>query len=576
MRSGDLARLWASLALAALVMLPGAAAGARGGGGADLVILNGRIYAADGKPGFKEAVAVRGRKIVFVGTDADAKRYVRSSTKVIDANGHSVIPGLIDNHVHLLSGGEALEGPAFGGVRDAAALKRAIDSFLDANPDVTWIRGGGLYGQFTAKDLDPLTRGKPALLMAGDGHSMIANSAAMKLAGITRETPAPAGGEISKDPATGEPNGVFMETAQAVIERAIPPRTDADMERLLQKATDEALRNGVTTIVNVAHPAELTVYAKARREGRLRVRLYNAIWLTANPPAGGRSGLGFPAEFAFSEKDADDFDRLRSSYPNDDRLQLRMVKIMSDGVIESHTASMLQPYEDQSNLGVPNYTPEDLTRVITMMDRRGWQIMTHALGDRAVRTALDAYETAAKSNKPPPGGRRHKIEHMESMDPADIPRFGQLGVIASFQLAHASPMVGPGRDAERWRYLGYLRSAWGFPWKSINEAGGRVVFGSDWPVVSLNPGRAMHVGMNRMLNPPVPDQRLTMAEIIDGYTRDGAYAVYQEHKLGTIEVGKTADLVLLSDDIFAHPPVGSMGVNMTILDGEVVYEKTRQ
>ncbi len=565
------ASLWMAGAGAALLAATAAqAAGAK----ADLVILHGHVYAADGKPGFKEAVAIKGDRIVKVGSDAEVAPLAGPATRIIDAHGHTVIPGIIDNHVHMLAGAEGQEGVSLRGIRTAEALQAAIRGYLAKRPDVAWIRGDGYYGGFTRKDLDAVTGGKPALFMAGDGHSVLANTKALQIAGITKDTSAPAGGEIVRD-ADGELTGVFRESAQGVMEAALPRPTDADVMRLLAEATETAHKAGVTTIVNLANPADIAIYDRARAAGQLHLRLYNGLWLTPVMTGGVKSGLDFPEVFTFTEKDADDFDAIRRKYRSDDLMSVRMVKIMVDGVIESHTAAMLAPWADQPGTGAANYTPAELDRVIAMMDRRGWHIMTHALGDRAVRMALDAYQNAFAANPAPPQGRRDKIEHIESIDPADIPRFGQLGVIASVQPAHAGGMNDPDHKAARWRYLGYERSAWGFPWKSIKDAGGRLAFGSDWPVASLNAGRAMSVALNRRLNPPVPDQRLTVAELIDGYTRDSAYTIFKDKELGSLEPGKLADVVVLADDIFANPPTSGadLVVDETVFDGKVVYAR---
>jgi predicted amidohydrolase YtcJ len=540
---------------------------------ADVIILHGKVYAADGQTGFKQAVAIRGNKIVLVGTDAEVEKLRGGKTQVIDAQGKTVLPGLIDNHVHFLGGAGALEGPDLTQVNDVASMQAALRTFLAANPNVEWIRGGGFYADIKRQDLDAVTGDKPAVLMAGDGHSVVANTKALEIAGITKTTPSPAGGEIVKD-ASGELTGVFLETAQSVMEKALPNWTATDMERLVVRGTAEAHKAGVTTILNVAHPPELEVYDKLNKAGNLKLRIYNALWLTP-PMNDARPGIGFPSVFTFSEADADEFDKLRERYKGDDKLKLNTVKIMLDGVIESHTAWMLRAYDNRNTTGVPNYTSEELTKAIALMDKRGWQVMTHGLGDRAVRVALDAYDNANKVNAAPAQGRRHKIEHIETMDPAEVPRFGQLGVTASLQPEHGAGMNDPQMRGERWRNLGFTRSAWGFPWKSIKDAGGRVAFGSDWPVVTINPGRAIQIATNRIPHPPIPDQKLTLAQALDAYTRDSAYAIFADKSVGSLEAGKLADVVILADDIFANPPKGDLVVEKTIFDGKVVYSRTK-
>jgi predicted amidohydrolase YtcJ len=343
------------------------------------------------------------------------------------------------------------------------------------------------------------------------------------------------------------------------------------MARLLTLATAEAHKAGVTTAIVVGGSEEIDAYDAARASGALQVRIRMAMWLRQQP-----SGPGLPSRFDFSEREADHFDEIRRRYKEDALLQVNLVKIMLDGVIESHTAAMLGDYADQpGNRGTANYTPEALAAAIGMMDRRGWQVMTHALGDRAVRMALDAYEKVAAANPAPRRGRRPHIEHIESIDPAEVPRFGKLGVIASLQPAHAGGMNNPARSSQRWRNIGYERSAWGFPWRSIKESGGRIVFGSDWPVASLNAGRAVTVALGRIDHPPVPSQRLTMPEILAAYTSDGAFGIFEESRLGAIRPGYLADVVVFTSDLAAGPPETpeSFEVAATVFDGRVVYRR---
>lgn len=539
-------------------------------GPADLVVTNGKVYTSDGRGTVAEAVAVRGNRIAAVGLSADVDTLRGPQTEVIDAHGGTVIPGLIDSHVHFLMGAETLDQVSLRGIRSPEEIRQRIREYIASHPDRAWVRGWGYFSGLTRRDLDDATGDKPALFIAGDGHSMLANSNALALAGITKATPNPEGGEIVRDARTGEPNGILLETAQALMTKVIPAPSPAETRQLIARGTEEAHRAGVTSIVNVAGPDELEAYDAARKAGELKLRIHAALWLKQE------TDTGLPKTFAFAEADADRFDALRRRYADDDLFKMGIVKVMLDGVIESHTAAMLMAYTNrQETSGHANYTQDELNRVIGMMDRRGWQVMTHALGDRAVRMALNAYERTNADNPAPSRGRRHKIEHIETIDPVEVPRFGQLGVIASFQPSHAGGMNNPKRSSTRWGNIGYERSAWGFPWKSIKDAGGRIALGSDWPVASLNPGRGLFVALNRMPNPPIPDQKLKMAELIDGYTRDGAYTIFEDDRRGTLEAGKLADVVVLATDVISQPPSesGDLIVETTIFDGAVVYRR---
>ena len=538
---------------------------------ADVLITNGKVYSADDRGTIFEAVAIRGNRIVEVGPSAALERLRGPATTAIDARGGSVLPGFIDSHVHFLMGAETLDQVSLRNIRSVPEAQQRIREYLAANPDRAWIRGYGYFGELTRRDLDAVTGDKPALFIAGDAHSMLANTKALALAGITKDTPNPEGGEVVRDPSTGEFTGVLKETAQALMTAALPKPSDAEMQQLVTRGTEAAHRAGVTSIVNVGGTDEIAAYEAARRAGALKLRIHSGLWLKAES-----SDPGLPKTFAFTEADADRFDALRKRVADDDLLKTGIVKIMLDGVIESHTAAMLAPYSNRPGAsGHANYSQEELNRVIAMMDRRGWQVMTHALGDRAVRMALDAYDHTIKVNPAPARGRRHKIEHIETIDPADVPRFAQLGVIASLQPSHAGGMNNPKRTSTRWANIGYERSAWGFPWKSIKDAGGRLAFGSDWPVASLNPGRGMFVALNRLAHPPIPDQKLTMRELIDAYTRDGAYTIFEDERRGTLTAGKLADVVILATDVLAQPPgvSGDLVIDTTIFDGKVVYRR---
>jgi predicted amidohydrolase YtcJ len=550
---------------------PGGAQSGVAGGSADLIITNGRVYTADGQGTIAEALAIQGNRITHVGR-ADAIEARRGpQTEVIDAHGATVLPGLIDSHVHFLMGAETLDQMSLRNVRTAADVQQRIREYVAANPGRSWIRGWGYFSGITRQDLDVATGETPALFIAGDGHSMLANTKALTLAGITKTTPNPEGGEIVRDRKTGEATGVLLETAQALLSAVLPAPTAAEQRRLIAKGTEEAHKAGVTTIVNVGGSDELEAYDGARAAGELKLRIHSALWLKQD-----NADAALPKTFAFTEADADRFETFRRKYAEDDLFRTGIVKIMLDGVIESHTAAMLEPYTNRpSTSGHANYSQEELNRVIAMMDRRGWQVMTHALGDRAVRMALDAYEHANAVNSAPARGRRHKIEHIESIDPVEVPRFAKLGIIASLQPSHAGGMNNPKRTPTRWANIGYERSAWGFPWKSIRDAGGRLAFGSDWPVASLNPGRGMFVALHRMPNPPIPDQALTMGEVIDAYTRDGAYTIFEDERRGRLAPGTLADVVVLASDVFARPAesAGDLVVDTTIFDGKVVYRR---
>jgi predicted amidohydrolase YtcJ len=540
-------------------------------GPVDLIVVNGRVFTADGRGTVAEALAVRGNQVLAVGSNREIKRLRRRATRVIDAHGGTVLPGFNDAHVHLLGGGLALEKVDLLDATTLPEIERKIREFAAANPDRPWVLGRGWYyqpfpgGLPTRQLLDALVPDRPAHMVAYDGHTAWVNSKALALAGITRRTPNPPNGVIVKDPRTGEPTGVLKEAAQRLIEKVLPEPTRADRLRALRAAVGAAHRAGVTSVQNASGSAqEFELYDELRRAGELKLRVYSAI------------SAGGPVD----EMRAAELDAIRARYADDVLFKTGAVKLMIDGVIEAHTAAMLAPYANRpATAGTPMMTPEELDRTVALLDARGWQIMIHAIGDRGIRLALDAYERAARVNAPPARGRRHRIEHIETIDPADIPRFGRLGVIASMQPFHGSPS--DNQIAVWTANIGPERASRGWAYRSIAEAGGRLAFGSDWPVVTLDPRFGLHMAVTRTTPAGTPAggwfaaEALPLARALEAYTSGAAFASFDEHRKGTLAPGMLADIVILSADLFSLPPARLLDavVTMTIFDGKVVYER---
>jgi predicted amidohydrolase YtcJ len=278
----------------------------------------------------------------------------------------------------------------------------------------------------------------------------------------------------------------------------------------------------------------------------------------------------------FAEAEADRFDAVRRRITSDDRFKVGAVKLLVDGVIETNTAVMLAPYvNNPATSGVPNHQAQELDRIVRLLDARGWQIFIHAIGDGGVRMTLDAFERAARANPEPPRGRRHRVEHIETIDPADVPRFGALGVIASMQPPHTRLMNGPSPKGQWTANIGFERQARGWMWKGIQQSGGHLAFGSDWPVASLDPLAGIWIGLNRIGHGDVPNQRLTLAEMIDGYTIGPAYGSFDEARKGRLAAGHLADVVILTRDVFEQPPASADDVKVatTIFGGKIVYRR---
>jgi predicted amidohydrolase YtcJ len=540
-------------------------------GPVDLIVINGKVYAGDGATDLAEAVAVTGNKVVRVGTNREIQRLKRAQTTVIDAKGGAVVPGFNDAHTHLINGGLSLDQISLLDATTLDDIKDTVRVWSEAHPERTWITGRGWYYQAfngampTRQLLDQLVPDRPAYLIAYDGHTGWANSKALELAGITRRTKAPANGTIVRDARTGEPTGALKEAAMSLMTAAAPKPTDEDRIAAIRSAIDEAHRFGITSVQDAGGtPDDLQLLDRLRKRGELSLRVYQAL----------------RADATLTETGIQELEQIRERFADDPLLKTGAVKMIADGVIESHTAAMLEPYANRATIsGDARFTPEQLNKVVAMLDEAGWQVMTHAIGDAAVRMTLDAYEAAARANPAPARGRRHRIEHIETIDTADVPRFGKLGVIASMQPVHATPSPTPG---DVWSVnIGEARAARGWMWNSIAKSGGRLAFGSDWPVMTLDPIKGLHVAVTRTTPEGlprggwIPTERLTVRKAIDAYTRDAAFASFDEVRKGMLARDMLADIVILTEDIFSGPAsrLTTTEVAVTIADGKVVYRR---
>ena len=559
---------WLAVTAAACGTAP--APGPAGGRAADLVILNGRVFTADAPGTTAQAVAVAGNTILLVGTTEAVSARRGPQTRVVDAHGGTVAPGFNDSHVHFIGGGITLGDVDLAGLTTLAQVQDTIRAFAAAHANLAWVEGRGwLYSPFpggspTKDQLDAAVPDRPAVMTCYDGHSVWVNSKALALAGITKDTPNPANGLVVKDPRTGEPTGHLKESATVLLDTVKPKPTEADRRAALRKAVSHAHQFGITSVQNAGTSFEdLALYQQTRRAGELQVRAYLAMSTSSST----------------TEADLDRMEEARKALGDDPTLTTGAVKIYADGVIESRTAAMLAPYVHSRSSGAPNLSADQLDHLVAMVDKRGWQILIHAIGDRAIRMSLDAFERAAAVNAAPARGRRHRLEHIEAIAAAEIPRFGKVGVIASQQPMHvplgdmnAEHPSGPWPDN-----VGPDRYSRAWAWKSIQDAGGRLTFGSDWPVAPLDPGLGIWVVTTRKGPQNAADQKLSMSDAIDGYTRWPAYASFEEQRKGTLAPGMLADIVVLTTDAFTNPPAkaGDVVVDTTIFDGRVVYERPR-
>jgi len=535
---------------------------------ADSVLINARIYAVNPEKPWAQAMAISAGKIIAVGSDESIAAYQGPSTRVIDAKGHMVLPGFVDSHVHMMAGAAMLEQISLHDAKSIHDFQKKIKDYAAAHPEKEWIQGMGWYysifgksGMPDKKYIDEVVPDRPVYVSAYDGHSSLANSKALEVAGITRNTPDPPAGIIVRNPETGEPTGVLKEAAGRLMMNAIPQTTYEEERDLLTKGIHYATSLGFTRLISAGgDAARIELFDEIRQRGDLTTRFYMAQFV--NPP------VPLNVLRMMEEK------RKKHS---DDWIDLGSVKFLLDGVIEAHTAAMLEPYEnDPTNRGFFNFDPEVYKESVAEFGRLGFTISTHAIGDATIRLALDAYEAANRVNGQTDA--RSRIEHIEAPSARDIPRFGKLGVIASMQPLHATPndnmlnvwagSIGPERASRAW------------PWRSILAGGADLAFGSDWPVVSLNPWEALEILLTRETpegTPPggwLPEQRLTLEEAIQGYTMGGAMAANRERTEGSIEVGKLADVIIVSQDLFKIAPneISETEVLMTMVEGKAVYQ----
>jgi predicted amidohydrolase YtcJ len=549
-----------TLAAAALAAILGAGAGGEKGPPADRVFLNGRIWTGEpGRP-WAEALAVRGTRLIAVGRSDDVKDLAGKGTDVFDLHGHFVAPGFIDAHLHLLDGGLSLEELRLDEAATLEQLTKAVSEWAKAHPEQHWVTGEGWqYEAFpgglpTRRQLDAIVPDRPAWLVSYDGHTGWANSLALRLAGVTRTTSEPPGGTIGRD-ASGEPSGILKETAMQLVARLVPKPLPHEKERALKAAIEQAAAWGLTSVHQAGMDEEdLRLLASAAQDVP-KLRVYVALRIERNPT---------PAVLAHQ-------DELRQRYA-EGLVRVGAIKGYVDGVVESGTAAMFDPYPTGGR-GIPRWTQEELDRAVAAYDAAGWQVMLHAIGDRAIDMALTAFERAARANGT--SGRRHRVEHIEVPRLSDLPRFRAGGIIASTQALFAYPGPKP-EETVYIKALGPERARRAMPFKSIDAAGAVQAFGSDWPVFSAQVVRGIGCAVTRTTAEglPVggwePDERLSPEAALAHFTRDAAFAEHAEKEKGTLAPGKLADFVVLSQDILRSPPerIRDTKVLLTVLGGQ--------
>ncbi len=548
---------------------------------ADLALKGGAVYTVDGARSWAQAVAIRDGRITFVGTDKDLEAHIGPDTRVVDLKGRMLMPAFQDAHIHPISAGIEASSCDLNrlevGDRATDAIKRretvdryvaAIKQCADEHPDEAWITGGGWLmsafgpGAITRRELiDAIVPDRPVILYSADGHTAWVNSKALELAGVTDETPDPPGGRIDRD-SQGVAIGSLQEGAAGLVSAVMPATTDAQLQKGLRYAVKLLNGYGITAIqdASVDEP-DLKAYQAVDQAGELSLHVVGSIWWERD------QGL----------EQIENIKRLSSTYTKG-QVDARTVKIMQDGVIESYTAVVLEPYKlpgKDKVYGISMVDPEKLKTIVTTLDADGFQVHFHAIGDGAIRQVLDAIEAARKANGDL--GHRHHISHLEVIQPVDVPRFRELGVTANFQpvWAFADPYI---TDLTL-PFMGKERAQWIYPIRSVLQSGGVVAFGSDWSVSSPNPMVEIEVAVTRMgpfgetKTPFLPDERINLPEAIAAFTINAAYVNRLEKQTGSVEVGKLADLVVLDRNLFAIPPteISDAKVLVTLFEGKAVH-----
>jgi predicted amidohydrolase YtcJ len=535
---------------------------------ADLVLQNGNIYTVNDRQPRAEAVAVKGDRIVFVGSNREAQKYIGKSTRVVDLKGETVVPGMTDAHHHLEGVGFREMTLNLEGVNSLEEFLAKVKARVDQARPGEWVTGRGWIETFwkppvfpTRWDLDKVAPNNPVVLTRADGHGIVVNSAALKAAGINKNTPSPFGGEVSKDKQSGEPNGMLLDAAQGLVRNYIPANTPVDDERAIVLGVNRDVSLGWTQVQNPGGSyGDIELYKKLYAAGQIKLRIYKAV-----------SAPGLEAQRLFKDGP------IIGAYGN--RLTVRSIKLYADGSLGSRSAALLAPYSDKPDTsGFLTIKGETLQPILQQALRSGIQVLTHAIGDRGNRFIIDEYEKAMKAVpksewkiKEP----RWRVEHSQIVNPTDIPRFAKLGVIPSMQASHAIGDLhfAPAR-------LGLDRLSGAYAWQSFLKSGSIIPGGSDAPVERGEPMIEFYAAVARKDLKGFsgegwhPEEALTREQAIKMFTIWAAYAAFEEELRGSIEVGKLADFTVLSADIMKipEPEILKTRCLMTIIGGEVVYE----
>lgn len=536
-------------------------------GPAELVFYNGVVYSADSAQSQFDAVAIKDGRIVYRGSDRGAKHWIGRHTEVVDLRGRMLLPGFHDAHMHPFLGAVDLRECSLVGLNSIDEYLARVQQRVDDHPAEEYIRGSGWqYASFPIsgphrEGLDRIVPDRPVLLKAIDGHSAWVNSKALELAGIDRATPDPAGGKIERDPVTGDPSGTLREwNAIRLVEDEFPEWNTEKLVNAFELFQQMAVRSGLTAFHDsMASKEYLAAYLMLESQERLHLRVSMSLLCE---PGQAEDGLKDLVEL-----------RQKCCGP---LVTARSTKIFLDGVVEGHTAFLLEPYADRDAFtGAPLWEWEEYRRVVAVLEQEGFQVHVHAVGDGAVRMAMDGFEYAKRAGKR--SNTRHQIAHLDLVSRQDIPRFKSLGLIANFQpLWFVDEAASMDLDV---RLLGTERPQQFYPMQEIFDAGGTITCGSDWPVgtefISLNPLDSIKAGLMGLANAEKKShlRPIDIRTMLDFYTNAAAYAAFQEQFTGSIEIGKSADLIVLDRNLFEVPvnEIDDVKVLLTLLGGTTTF-----
>ncbi|HEU4448979.1 MAG TPA: amidohydrolase [Gaiellaceae bacterium] len=527
---------------------------------ADVVLTGASVFA----PGRPEAVALRAGRVAAVGTAREARDWAGPDTRVLELEGRTVLPGFQDAHLHPPSGGLASMQCYLFDAETREQCLEAVARYAAERPQLEWIVGGGWSidsfpgGTPSRADLDAVVPDRPVFLDNRDGHGGWVNSRALELAGVTAATPDPPDGRIERGP-SGDAQGTLHEGAMTLVTRLLPPTSQAEWEEAILRAQAELHALGITAWQDASvGPDTYPAYLTLAERGALTMRMEgNLLWERGRDDG--------QLEELVTRRDGGSAGRLR----------LRGAKIFVDGVLENFTGAVIEPYVGTENKGLSMHDPEELAAIVTALDRNGFQVHMHTIGDRAVREALDATEAARRANGP--RDRRFHLAHVQLVHPDDLPRFAELGVVANVspywacRSGYVTDLTEP--------FIGPERSARMYPFGSLRRAGARLAFGSDWTVSTPNPLLEIEVAVTRAppddrgAEPLLPGEALDLETALETFSAGSAYVNFLDEETGTIEPGKLADLVVLDRDVLdpGAGPIGDAGVLLTLVEGEAVH-----